>query len=275
MEPILNALFKDLPQQFHDKAKIEVLFRSYSRQLEEIKQVFYELDNKTNLEDAEGVNLDNVGGIVNLTRREAGLLAGIDVIEPVISDERYRQFLKYKVLTNTSNCTYSDLITGNEMLWGIQNLHYVEDKNYPATIIFASDELDIENAGEFEFDTDLCIRSSGIGVLLRKRFGGQIAVETGATVSQLHIYTELIFKNIDMYLSGRQELDGGYELNGYRYVQDLNYIKLPRIDMKSDFIAESSIGANCIVEKDLSYLDGKYDMSGCKKLDAEIIEMEL
>lgn len=135
METILNELYKDIPQQFHDKEKIEILLRSYCRQLAELKQVFDDLDNKTTLDNAEGVNLDNVGGIVNLTRKEAGLLAGVGVEDPVISDERYRQFLKYKVLANTNECTYSDLMNGLAILWDISPVYYLEDEALPAVII--------------------------------------------------------------------------------------------------------------------------------------------
>ena len=64
METILNSIFeKDIPQQFHDKPMIEELFRSYTIQLEELKQVFYDLNNKTDIDTAEGAVLDDVGGI--------------------------------------------------------------------------------------------------------------------------------------------------------------------------------------------------------------------
>lgn len=135
METILNNLFKDIPQQFHNRLMIEELIRSYTIQLEELSQVFDDLDNKTDIDTAEGTVLDHVGTIPGLTRKEAGLLAGIGVEDPVISDERYRQFLKYKVLKNTNECTYRDLMDGLSLLWDVSPIYYEEDPALPAVII--------------------------------------------------------------------------------------------------------------------------------------------
>ncbi|MEG1716205.1 MAG: hypothetical protein RR275_05295 [Lachnospiraceae bacterium] len=136
MEIILNSIFeKDIPQQFHDKPMIEELVRSYTIQLEELKQVFYDLDNKTDIDTAEGSVLDDVGNIPVLSRKEAGLIARIGVEDPVMSDDRYRQFLKYKVLENTNECTYRDLMDGLSLLWDISPIYYEENPALPAVII--------------------------------------------------------------------------------------------------------------------------------------------
>lgn len=125
----------DVPQQFQDKRNIEILIKAFERQLNELEAVFSDLDTKTDLDSAVGVNLDNVGGIVGLTRKEAGLLAGPDTVPPVMSDERYRQFLKYKTLVNTNECTYYDLMDGLSLLWDISPIYYIEDPALPAVII--------------------------------------------------------------------------------------------------------------------------------------------
>lgn len=72
---------------------------------------------------------------MTLTRKEAGVLAGIDVEDPVISDERYRQFLKYQMLVNTNECTYHDLMDGLALLWDVSPIYYREDPALPAVII--------------------------------------------------------------------------------------------------------------------------------------------
>lgn len=132
---ILNAWLDDLPQQFQGKEFIEGLISAFAKQFEEIQEVFAELDLKTDLESAVGKNLDMVGDIVTLTRKEAGVLAGIDVTDPVISDERYRQFLKYQMLVNTNECTYNDLMDGLALLWDVSPIYYKEDPALPAVII--------------------------------------------------------------------------------------------------------------------------------------------
>lgn len=132
---ILDEWIEDLPQQFQNKEHIETLIRAFSKQIEELLEVFRQLDTQTDLESAVGNNLDMVGDIVTLTRKEAGILAGIDVEDPVISDERYRQFLKYQMLVNTNECTYHDLMNGLALLWDVSPIYYKEEPALPAVII--------------------------------------------------------------------------------------------------------------------------------------------
>ena len=132
---ILDKWLDDLPQQFQGKKHIEDLISVFAKQMEDLHRVFKQLDAETDLESAVGANLDMVGDIVTLTRKEAGVLAGIDVEDPVISDERYRQFLKYQMLVNTNECTYRDLMDGLALLWDVSPIYYREDPALPAVII--------------------------------------------------------------------------------------------------------------------------------------------
>lgn len=132
---ILDNWLRDMPQQFLGQPNIEVLIKAFARQLQELEQVFIDLEELTDLETATGQNLDYVGTIIPLTRKEAGELAGIGVTDPVISDDRYRQFLKYKNLVNTNECTYYDLMDGLSLLWDVAPIYYIEDPALPATII--------------------------------------------------------------------------------------------------------------------------------------------
>lgn len=132
---ILDEWIEDIPQQFQGKERIEALISAFSKQMEELQQVFTQLDLETDLDSAVGKNLDMVGDIVTLTRKQAGVLAGIDVEDPVISDERYRQFLKYQMLVNTNECTYHDLMDGLALLWDVSPIYYREDESLPAVII--------------------------------------------------------------------------------------------------------------------------------------------
>lgn len=132
---IIDEWMRDMPQQFLGKKNIEVLVAAFSRQLQEIRQVFDDMNTKVDLDTAVGQNLDYVGTIIPLSRKEAGELAGINDTDPVISDERYRQFLRYKLLVNTNECTYYDLMEGLALLWDVSPIYYIEDPAFPATII--------------------------------------------------------------------------------------------------------------------------------------------
>ncbi len=125
----------DLPQQFQGKKRIEALIRAFARQMEDVRKALEESNALTDLDTARGVNLDYVGTIIPLTRKEAGELTGIGDTDPVMEDERYRQYLRYQLLRNTNECTYYDLMKGIELLWGIKPVYYREDPALPATII--------------------------------------------------------------------------------------------------------------------------------------------
>ena len=142
---ILNAWLEDLPQQFQGKEFIDGLISAFAKQLEEIQSVFDELDLQTDLDSAIGKNLDNVGTIVNLTRKDAGLL--LKKINPnEIDDNMYRAALKYKVLKNTCECTYYDIVNSIRYLWGVDYLVYTEPENRPATILIKMPLFDAENS---------------------------------------------------------------------------------------------------------------------------------
>ena len=135
MRIVIDEWMNDIPSQFQGKKNIEILINAFARQLQEVQQMFADLYEKTDLDVATGQNLDYVGTIIPLTRKEAGELAGIGVTDPVISDERYRQFLRYKNLVNTNECTYYDLMDGLALLWDVSPIYYIEDPDLPATII--------------------------------------------------------------------------------------------------------------------------------------------
>ena len=132
---ILDDWYKDIPQQFLGKKNIEVLLNAFARQLQEVYQVLEDMKTMLDLDTATGQNLDYVGTIIPLSRKEAGELAGLDSPDPVMSDDRYRQFLRYQSLVNTNECTYYDLMEGLELLWNVSPIYYIEDPDFPATII--------------------------------------------------------------------------------------------------------------------------------------------
>ena len=68
---ILNEWMKDIPQQFLGKHNIEVLIKAFARQLQEVQQIFDDMKTKLDLDTATGQNLDYVGTIIPLSRKEA------------------------------------------------------------------------------------------------------------------------------------------------------------------------------------------------------------
>lgn len=217
---IADQWFADMPQQFLGKKNIEVLIRAFARQMQELAQVFGDLTEKTDLDTAAGQNLDYVGTIIPLTRKEAGELAGIGVAEPVISDERYRLFLRYQLLRNASEGTYYDLIDGIELMWGYKGIHYLEEPRYPATIIFQTDRMELDTEDLVEFHPELCIRAGGVGVILRKYYGGSFKVPTKYTES-IRFLTGFYprFNLPRLYLDGSWRLDGTRNLSGYNSLE--------------------------------------------------------
>ena len=213
---IADRWLMDMPQQFLGKHNIEVLVKAFARQLQELQVVFDDLNTELDLETAAGKNLDYVGTILPLSRKEAGELAEVGAAEPVISDERYRRFMKYKILRNTSECTYYDLVAGIELLWKYENIHYIEDPKHPAMIIFETPMLSLDEADPVEFHANLCIRASGVGVMLRKIYGADFPVHIRcAEVITFTMAFYPQFNRPELFLDNTWNLNGDMELSGY------------------------------------------------------------
>ncbi len=145
MRIVFDGWINDIPSQFREKKNIEILIKAFSKQLQEVQQMFADLYEKTDLDVAVGQNLDYVGTIIPLTRKEAGELEETGVTDPVISDERYRQFLRYRLLRNTSSCTYYDIMMSLDILWRADSIRYVEDPKRPATILIRLQYTDLDS----------------------------------------------------------------------------------------------------------------------------------
>lgn len=140
MDDKLTTLKDSLVEQFKGKARIEDLVEVIDEEFQEIYEFFRQLRDERDLYHATGKQLDGVGDIAVLTRKEAGQLAGDPVPINVIPDETYRQYLIYKILKNTCDCTYPDIIKAFRMFWD-KPLYYTEDPDHPATMIFDTGDL--------------------------------------------------------------------------------------------------------------------------------------
>ncbi len=140
MDDKMTTLKDSLVEQFKGKARIEDLVEVIDEEFQEIYEFFRQLRDERDLYHAKGKQLDGVGDIAVLTRKEAGQLAGDPVPINVIPDDTYRQYLIYKILKNTCDCTYPDIIKAFRMFWD-KPLYYTEDPDHPATMIFDTGDL--------------------------------------------------------------------------------------------------------------------------------------
>ena len=161
-----EQLMRDFPQQFQGRRNIECLVRAFARQLKEVQDVFRELE-KLDLETAKGKNLDMVGDIVGLTRKEAGILAGASSLEPVISDSRYRQYLRYKQLQNTAEGTYEDVMKSVDLLWNTDQIQYEERLSRPATIFIQTKSVEIDTEKDPIAERTPVVKPAGIAVIYK------------------------------------------------------------------------------------------------------------
>lgn len=132
----MKPMIEDFPWQFREKPKIEALCQCWDRQFEEIFSCLEQVKLILDVDRAQGAQLDRIGDIVVLSRADAGLLAAQagNLDFDVIDDVRYRKYLKYKILENTSNATYKDIISAIKMIWGADKIKYLENEEGPASL---------------------------------------------------------------------------------------------------------------------------------------------
>lgn len=167
MADFVTKLKQDLVEQFRGKANIEALMEVVGMELQEVFDFYEQLRTQRSVDTAVGKQLDGVGDIAVMTRKEAGQLAGNPIPFEVIDDDTYRQYLIYKILKNTCDCTYPDIIKAFRMFWD-RPLYYTEDPEQPATMIFDTGELpgDVDTTPLFK--TPL-IRAAGVTLKLYAR----------------------------------------------------------------------------------------------------------
>ncbi len=132
----MKPLSEDFPHQFRGKKRTEALLKVIREELEELEKAREQLAAVLCVDTAHGEQLDRIGEIVVLSRAQAGLLAtqGGSIDFDVIDDERYRKYLKYKILANTSHSTYYDIITAVKTIWDVDKVSYNENTDGPASL---------------------------------------------------------------------------------------------------------------------------------------------
>lgn len=223
MADFVTKLKEDLVEQFRGKANIEALMEVVGIQLQEVFDFYEQLRTERSVEKAVGKQLDGVGDIAVMTRKEAGQLAGNPIPFEVIDDDTYRQYLIYKILKNTCNCTYPDIIKAFRMFWD-RPLYYTEDPEQPATMIFDTGELpgDVDTTPLFR--TPL-IRAAGVTLKLYARTS--VEMET----AWLHIRSGLGYAvTVTELPTLEREIDYGAKVYARSGIQTITEDTLPGIE---------------------------------------------
>ena len=109
MTSVKEQWLNDIPYQFQGAQNIGILISAFSKQLDELWQVFEDLTVKTTLDGAEGQQLDMLGTIIGISRQEVYALLSLNAGYKV-SDDLYRNVLKFQILKNNANGTYDEIL---------------------------------------------------------------------------------------------------------------------------------------------------------------------
>lgn len=162
MADYVVALKKDLAEQFRGKENIDALIEVIGAQLQQVYDFYDQLQYDRDVHTAIGKNLDGVGDIAVLSRYDAARLAGNTRLSDVMDDEVYRKYLIFKIIRNTCDCTYPDIIRTFRMFWN-KPLYYREDPEKPATMILESGTLRPEDDARRLLEAPI-IRAAGVGI---------------------------------------------------------------------------------------------------------------
>lgn len=234
MADYVELLKKDLIEQFKGKANIEGLIEVVGKQLQDVYGFFEQLRDERDIKTALGKQLDGIGDIVVLSRTDAGKLLGDPIPFDILEDDIYRKYLIYKVLKNTCNCTYPDIIRAFKMFWD-RPLYYSEDPEQPATMIFDTGEMEGFVDTTPLFLTPL-IRAAGITLKLYAR------TSTAMEPSVLNVFSGLGYASTETLLPYlEREIDYGTKLSIAATVSSVSHDTLPCIEREYDFRAKVNI----------------------------------
>lgn len=244
---ILYNWLNDLPQQFLEKERIEALIKAFSRQMEEVKKAFDELDSITNIDKATGKNLDMVGSIIPINRTEAYTILR-RTKEATVSDDLYRQVLKYKMLKDTSSCTYYDIVESIHMLWNAGDVHYLEKEDSPATIFISINDADLDGTDSL-YGRATAIKPAGVKMVYTQGYSGKIDESKLEKIRLVSVDTAIA---ID-FLRHSKLLDGTKLLNGSRRMDGVSPVGVD--------VSITSIGAFKKIEQSFGLFDVGFSSS--------------
>lgn len=112
-------------------SNISNLIASFSVQLQELYNSAVSFESLRSIDGSAGKQLDLIGDIVSLSRREAGVM--ISDAKLVQNDDVYRMLIKYKALKNTTFGSVSDVLQACKILFNPVDVVYAEMPSRPAT----------------------------------------------------------------------------------------------------------------------------------------------
>lgn len=249
---IFDDWLNDIPYQFQNKRNIEVLIRAFSKQLEEIKEVYKQLDSITDISTASGTTLDYVGSIVGLSRKDASMLASrIGMNHESMTDEIYRKFLMYIKLINNTDNTYYDIINGIKILWddSSSKIYYKEKADRPATIFFSTPRIDLD-----EIDNTLLkslqIKPAGINMVYENSYKSLFNLQSNEKM----IHDKLTVKD---YQSVHESIDSTVHIIMYSN------------------ISNGQVHGEVTIRQNEWFLNGEYLLNGEKVLNSMLRKEEL
>lgn len=221
---ILDDWISDMPQQFQNKPRIEALVKAFSKQMDELYAVFDELDTMTDLETAVGTNLDMVGDILNLSRKDAHIIIR-EAENAVITDAVYRQVLKYKSIANSGDCTYDNLMSAINLLWDTDNITYYEPPDRPATALLTIPTVDIDGVDP-TIGKVLSIKAAGVQILYTIAYWVKILFMEYERFTLVSMSMQWRFRFYSFMNGKYKMLDGTWPLDG-SVLLDAAFVGMP------------------------------------------------
>lgn len=154
----IQQLKDDTIQQFRGKAKIDALNKAVGRQLNEVRSFYEQLNLERSLSTAYGIQLDSIGDILGLTRKEAYDIIG-DVDEGILRDDDYRSMLAYKIILNFGHATYYDIMRGIRKFYRMNPVKYQESLDSPAAFTI---EIECDEDEEIVLNNLIPIKAAGV-----------------------------------------------------------------------------------------------------------------
>lgn len=225
MSYIIEGVEYDLLEQFKGKKNTSAICSAIDRQLRDLVGAFSSVKTKTNFDDAVGKNLDLIGTIVDLSRAEAALLNDREEEIPyeVLSDDKYRKFLKYQAYRNANGCSYYDLINTMRIVWEeASSISYSEESAYPATILI---EVKTEETTDIRYLP--IFRPAGVDVLYKCTISTIITVSNRITYYMAQYYQcgphlcGTIYETATKGLSEDACINAGAVVDGYHTDYDI------------------------------------------------------
>lgn len=193
----IESLINDYPEQFKDRehiteedfknsTNINKLSRAIDVQLKAIQDSIKDLHRFRTLEGGynfyppdimdmhdKDKQLDLAGDNVVMSRADAGVISSPnqDVTnQPVMNNEEYSKYLKYKAYKNSSECTYYDLMEMLSILTNATDIGYREDPAHPATIFVKPNSWDIDFPP---------VAPAGVGFIVEREKKGSLEMFAG------------------------------------------------------------------------------------------------